>query len=116
MPEEEKAHGSVSMATYYRYFLAGGTHIFLFFVTIIFIIGEVRDLIGQSMYDVIMHMRYFLRLALPSEGQCCSVRLVAVGLVSLHSYPALPQVLGYYVQLFIVVAKSFQNCIIWKVF
>ena len=48
MPEEEKAHGSISMATYYRYFLAGGSYIFLFFVTIIFIVGEVSDLIGQS--------------------------------------------------------------------
>ena len=42
------------------------------------------------MYDVIMHIRYFLRLALPSEGQCCSVRLVAVGLVSLHSWWYVP--------------------------
>ena len=56
MPEEEKAHGSISMGTYYRYFLAGGTYIFLFIVTIIFIMGEVNNPIGQSVYDVIMYL------------------------------------------------------------
>lgn len=41
LPPEEKAHGSVTMATYYNYFLAGGNYLFLLATVVIFILGEV---------------------------------------------------------------------------
>ena len=41
-PSEERAHGSVSMKTYYRYFVAGGGYILLAFSVAIFIIAEVH--------------------------------------------------------------------------
>ena len=41
-PAEERAHGSVSMKTYYKYFVAGGGYILLAFSVFVFIIGEVR--------------------------------------------------------------------------
>ena len=40
-PAEEKAHGSVSMKTYYKYFVAGGGYVLLAFTVFIFIIAEV---------------------------------------------------------------------------
>ena len=38
---EEKAHGRISMATYYRYFKAGGNYLLLAIVLIVFLMGEV---------------------------------------------------------------------------
>ena len=38
---EEKAHGRISMATYYRYFRAGGNFLILAIVLVVFLMGEV---------------------------------------------------------------------------
>ena len=38
---EEKAHGRISMATYYRYFRAGGNYLILAIVLVVFLMGEV---------------------------------------------------------------------------
>ena len=38
---EEKAHGSVSMKTYYRFFRAGASYVVLLIVLILFFTGEV---------------------------------------------------------------------------
>ena len=48
-PSEERAHGSVSMKTYYRYFVAGGGYLLLAFSVFIFIIAEV-----QSLYTILI--------------------------------------------------------------
>lgn len=40
-PAEEKAHGSITMATYYCYFRAGGSYLFLLLIFVVFIMGEV---------------------------------------------------------------------------
>ena len=41
-PPEEKGHGRISLATYYRYFRAGGNYFVLIAVLLVFILGEVR--------------------------------------------------------------------------
>ena len=41
MPDEERAHGTISMKTYYQYFKAGGGHVFTAVVLLVFIITEV---------------------------------------------------------------------------
>ena len=41
MPVEERAHGTISLKTYYQYFKAGGGHIFTAVVLLVFIITEV---------------------------------------------------------------------------
>ena len=38
---EEKAHGRISMATYYHYFRAGGNYLILAIVLVVFLMGEV---------------------------------------------------------------------------
>ena len=38
---EEKAHGTLSMATYYHYFRAGGNFLVLIIVLVVFLMGEV---------------------------------------------------------------------------
>ena len=43
---EEKAHGRISMATYYQYFKAGGNYLMLGIVLIVFLMGEVRICVG----------------------------------------------------------------------
>ena len=40
-PSEERAHGTVSMKTYYSYFRAGGNFLFLFVVLVILFAAEV---------------------------------------------------------------------------
>ena len=45
VPDEEKAHGSVSMKTYIKYFLAGGNCLVLFLVLVFFLTGEVDKLV-----------------------------------------------------------------------
>lgn len=40
-PAEEKGHGSISLATYYRYFRAGGNYLVLIAVFTVFLLGEV---------------------------------------------------------------------------
>ena len=49
-PEEEKSHGSVSMLTYYRYFTAGGSYLFLLFLLVIFVLGEVSISLSTNLY------------------------------------------------------------------
>lgn len=55
-PSEERAHGSVSMKTYYKYFVAGGGYILLAFSVFIFIVAEVYHtvlVVVQSwIYDI----------------------------------------------------------------
>ena len=41
MPNEERAHGTVSVKTYAQYFIAGGGYFFTFFVIAIFVVSEV---------------------------------------------------------------------------
>ena len=43
-PSEERAHGNVSMKTYYGFFRAGGNFLFIAFVVIILIVSEVMVL------------------------------------------------------------------------
>ena len=40
--EEERAHGRITMETYYHYIIAGGGYIFTLIVTLIFLSTEVR--------------------------------------------------------------------------
>ncbi len=42
-PSEERAHGTVSLTTYYRYFRAGGSHLFLAFLLVLLFIADVSD-------------------------------------------------------------------------
>ena len=42
-PSEERAHGTVSMKTYYRYFSAGGNFLFLFAIFVFLLAAEVSD-------------------------------------------------------------------------
>ena len=44
-PPEEKSHGRISLATYYRYFRAGGSYLVLTIVLLVFLLGEVKKLI-----------------------------------------------------------------------
>ena len=60
-PAEERAHGSVSMKTYYNYFVAGGGYVLLVFSVFIFIIGEVRH---KSVSEVNFFMFYLLFCAI----------------------------------------------------
>ena len=41
MPQEDKAHGSVSLRTYCLYFIAGGGHALLPFLMVVFLLAEV---------------------------------------------------------------------------
>ena len=41
IPEEERAHGSVSFSTYYQYFKTGGGYLFTLFVFVFFFAVEV---------------------------------------------------------------------------
>ena len=41
-PPEERGHNRISMATYYRYFRAGGSYLVLTTVLLVFLLGEVR--------------------------------------------------------------------------
>ena len=41
LPDEERAHGTISMKTYYQYFKAGGGYIFTIVVLALTIIAEV---------------------------------------------------------------------------
>ena len=40
-PSEERAHGTVSMKTYYKYFRAGGNCLFLFTILVVLFAAEV---------------------------------------------------------------------------
>lgn len=46
--DEERAHGTVSLKTYYEYFKAGGGHVFTLFVLGLFIFVEVGIMKYQS--------------------------------------------------------------------
>ena len=48
-PPEDKAHGSVTMMTYVRYFMAGGGYFLLLFVMVVFVLGEVNTR-GYGLY------------------------------------------------------------------
>ena len=41
MPQEDKAHGSVSLRTYCLYFIAGGGYVLLPFLMVVFLLAEV---------------------------------------------------------------------------
>ena len=41
-PEEERAHGRITMKTYYKYFTTERGHLFALLMVIIFILAEVR--------------------------------------------------------------------------
>ena len=41
MPQEDKAHGSVSLRTYCLYFIAGGGYTLLPFLMVVFLLAEV---------------------------------------------------------------------------
>ena len=43
MPQEDKAHGSVSLKTYCLYFIAGGGYALLPFLVFLFLLAEVRE-------------------------------------------------------------------------
>ena len=42
-PAEERAHGRITMKTYYQYFTTGGGHLFTLLVLVVFILAEVRS-------------------------------------------------------------------------
>ena len=54
MPDEERAHGTISMKTYYQYLKAGGGHVFTAVVLLLFIITEVVLLLSQ--YRLLSHL------------------------------------------------------------
>ena len=43
--DEEKAHGTLTMKTYYKYFTAGAHFLVLLLLSAIFIVGEVIDVL-----------------------------------------------------------------------
>ena len=45
VPAEERGHGTISMKTYFHYFMAGGGYIFTTIVLIMFILTEVSPVI-----------------------------------------------------------------------
>ena len=52
-PPEEKSHGRISLATYYRYFRAGGSYLVLTTVLLVFLLGEVKQLHSKGHYIVV---------------------------------------------------------------
>ena len=38
---EDKAHGTISMGTYFRFFRAGSNYVFLFIILVLFVLAEV---------------------------------------------------------------------------
>ena len=74
---EEKAHGRISMATYYRYFRAGGNFLILAIVLVVFLMGEV---------GVCVHVCAGVRAGICTACMC--VNVVRVMLLSCkHSSP-----------------------------
>ena len=47
-PVEEKSHGTISMATYYKYFKAGASLILLAVMLTMFMVGEVSGLMREG--------------------------------------------------------------------
>ena len=59
VPAEERAHGRISMKTYYHYFKAGGGYVFTFIVLVIFILCEVSLILSQILsYKFIILGKY----------------------------------------------------------
>ena len=46
-PAEERAHGKITMKTYYRYFTTGGGHLFTLLVLVVFIMAEVEERVDR---------------------------------------------------------------------
>ena len=46
-PAEERAHGRISMKTYYQYFTTEGGHLFTLLMLVVFIIAEVEETVGK---------------------------------------------------------------------
>ena len=63
--EEERAHGRITMKTYYHYFITGGGYIFTLIFILIFLSTEVINASSQSLSHVFV-------------GSCCSNRLVDI--------------------------------------
>ena len=51
-PEEEKAHGRISMKTYYQLFRAGGSLLAVLLVAVVFVMGEVGFARQMSQYYI----------------------------------------------------------------
>ena len=51
-PAEERAHGKISLKTYYNFFRAGGNVVFIFFVLFVFIFAEVSIYTCTCIYVV----------------------------------------------------------------
>ena len=47
-PPEERGHSRISLATYYRYFRAGGSYLVLTTVLLVFLLGEVKRLHSEG--------------------------------------------------------------------
>ena len=63
--EEERAHGRITMKTYYHYFIAGGGYFFTLIFILVFLSTEVINALNQSLSYVFV-------------GSCCSNRLVDI--------------------------------------
>ena len=60
VPDEEKAHGSVSMKTYINYFVAGGNYLVLLLVLVFFLTGEVSKSLCSCVALIISNSREVL--------------------------------------------------------
>ena len=85
---EEKAHGRISMATYYRYFKAGGNYLLLAIVLIVFLMGEVYVWVWGIEEGGRGCVRSIL-CCYPAGKRSCG-RLVALRLVSVFAPPSQP--------------------------
>ncbi len=52
LPLEDTAHGTISMATYYYYFTAGGNWFLLFVFLFLLIFGQVSTILTTSKFDI----------------------------------------------------------------
>ncbi len=71
-PSEERAHGTVSMKTYYKYFRAGGNFLFLFAIFVFLLAAEVSDyarILLSYMY-LFVHCQYNPIIQMKISAHC----------------------------------------------
>lgn len=60
LPSEDKGHGNISMATYCKYFMAGGNILVLALMIVLFTLAEVRNNIYCTVITTVTFMCVYI--------------------------------------------------------